>query len=92
MQNMIFFHFKVYIVIECPSEGHLNALANEKELRPENLPDLCCIFHFTPPEVMETEKYSSWINSFSSSVRHVVLNSKSVGYGGRDVLVVYLVC
>lgn len=70
----------VFLVIDCPSEEYVDSLLGNRELLRHTIPEALkeeipvCIVHFTPPEVMENERYMKWIATMPSSIRHFVLN------------------
>eukprot|EP01135_Chromosphaera_perkinsii_P003036 Nk52_evm18s233 gene=Nk52_evmTU18s233 len=47
----------------------------------EEKPVLKMIYHYTPLEVMRSDEYVEWMNSFGSQVNHVILNG-ALAYGG----------
>ncbi len=80
-----------YLVIECPSQDYFESMKNDKRLmEPESSPEMKFIkgvFHFTPAEVMNTDFYSEWVNSFPVGTQHIVMNQESSGYGMHDMAV-----
>jgi len=67
------------LVLEIPDLGYMDALLeNETLVENKNLQNL---FHFTPPEVLNDQRYINWMKQFDSNVRHVFLNSCSTGIG-----------
>ena len=48
----------------------------EKLLQPEHkeLKNIRGIFHFTPNQVIQSDEYSSWVNSFPAETRNVIIN------------------
>ena len=77
-----------YIVVECPSPKFLPSLLNNEKLseKIKNLAQkLQAIFHFTPCDVVEDDNYRKWMNSFSSSVKHIFLNGSTDVYGSHGI-------
>ncbi|KAB7502020.1 Ribonuclease Z, mitochondrial, partial [Armadillidium nasatum] len=80
------FEASTFIVLEIPTVQYLEALISnsdfdqyKKEAIRHN-PDrknLKVIVHFTPPEIMKDSRYCEWVNSFSPSVSHIVINNSS---------------
>ena len=76
-----------YIVIEIPSLEHLRSLEQEPELQPgKNLQNIEGIFHFTPPEIMQSEGYIKWMESFPKTVSHIAINEDGTGYESQDLM------
>ncbi|RXG73292.1 Ribonuclease Z, mitochondrial [Armadillidium vulgare] len=79
-----------FIVLEIPSVEYLESLISSSDFDkykkegtcndPEEN-DLKIIVHFSPPEVMKDSRYRQWANSFSPSVSHLVINSRSSCHG-----------
>jgi len=76
-----------YVVIEIPTMDHMTTLEGEKRLQFDSLKNLKGIFHFTPPDVMRSDRYVAWINSFSADpeIVHVAINDDVGGYESTDV-------
>jgi len=71
------------LVLEIPDLGYMDALLENKSLvENKNLQNM---FHFTPPQVLNDERYVNWMKQFNSDVRHVFLNSASTGIGQVSV-------
>ena len=75
-----------YLIVDCPSQDYLDPLLNETKLKSENLDKIQGIFHFSPLNVVQDERYSIWMNSFSADIKNVMLNEASEGYGTVDGL------
>ena len=75
-----------YLVIDIPSQDYLDPLLAEPKLKAENLSRIQGIFHFSPLQVVQDDKYSTWMNTFSSEIKHVMMNEASEGYGTVDGL------
>lgn len=80
--NSIYFNF--LSVIEIPSTSYLDSLLACTDFHPyqigrkeegQRIPEV--IIHFTSPEVMNDPRYQQWVNAFSPSVFHLLLNENS---------------
>lgn len=73
----------IFLVIDCPTLGHLKSLIeNERfvEYLKSNLEatereDL--VLHFSSAEIIDTDDYRRFINSFSKSTKHLLLNEQN---------------
>ena len=54
----------------------LTIISTEKQLNfdPEEAKFVRGIFHFTPSDVIDSDEYVEWANSFPNETRHIVLN------------------
>ncbi|KAB7498714.1 Ribonuclease Z [Armadillidium nasatum] len=88
-----------FIVLEIPSVEYLESLISSSDFdkykkegtcnHPEEN-DLKIIVHFSPPEVMKDSRYRQWANSFSPSVSHLVINSRSSCLGLHSPVIMQL--
>ncbi|KAL7640215.1 UNVERIFIED_CONTAM: hypothetical protein RMT77_009629 [Armadillidium vulgare] len=87
------------IVLEIPSVEYLESLISSSDFdkykkegtcnEPEEN-DLKIIVHFSPPEVMKDSRYRQWVNSFSPSVSHLVINSRNSCLGLHSPVIMQL--
>ncbi|BET01573.1 zinc phosphodiesterase [Nesidiocoris tenuis] len=81
----------VFLVIECPDESFLDNLVEEPSLHryqvgrasAEEMPML--IAHFAPSHIIENPKYKEWMDKFSTSTHHVILNESNSCMGSSAV-------
>ena len=77
-----------YIVVECPSHDYLPSLKANERLA-SNHEDINtsiqAIFHFSPSEVINSEIYKTWMNSFDPRVKHIFLNDCNDSYGSHGL-------
>ncbi|XP_077300737.1 ribonuclease Z [Arctopsyche grandis] len=71
----------LFIVIDIPSVEYLDNLLESEDFKmhqektltnPKDIPDV--IVHFTPDDILKTEKYQSFMDSFSASTNHLLIN------------------
>jgi ribonuclease Z len=72
----------VFLVIDCPDTEFLDSLTTDERLShyqttSDKAEQPRFVFHFTPPEVMESIRYKEWMSLFPESVIHVRLNEKN---------------
>jgi ribonuclease Z len=81
----------VFIVLECPSEEYLDSLV-ENEIfskhqstatRDEDVAHT--VVHFTPQKIMDHPKYKQWLERFTPSTHHLVLNDSNTCMGSAAV-------
>lgn len=71
----------VFLVVECPSKDFLDPFVNEEKFKAyqvhaTNSRDVAAVVvHFTPPDIVKTDKYSSWMHKFSENTQHIILNA-----------------
>ena len=73
----------VFIVVECPSVAHLDSLVNNERFakhqqsatEDDNRAEL--VIHFTPKNVLTNPKYQKWMDKFSASTTHWILNDSN---------------
>ncbi|EDS28618.1 ribonuclease Z, mitochondrial [Culex quinquefasciatus] len=79
----------VFIFIDIPSEAYLSDLEAKNEAfvpyqstATDESDQAMYVVHFTPLDVMRTERYRTFLNKFSASTRHIALNeiNKFSGY------------
>ncbi|KAJ8979969.1 hypothetical protein NQ317_013717 [Molorchus minor] len=81
----------VFIVVDCPTEEYLDSLVNNDELKKhqvfaKNDEDLAClVVHFTPAVIVRHPRYKKWIESFSPSTQHLMLNENNTCMGSEAV-------
>ncbi|KAJ8965129.1 hypothetical protein NQ314_004354 [Rhamnusium bicolor] len=81
----------VFIIVDCPTEEYLDSLLNNDMLRKhqifaQNEEDLAClVVHFTPQEVVQHPRYKKWIEDFSPSTHHLMLNESNSCMGSQAV-------
>lgn len=81
----------VFIVVDCPTEEYLNSLMENEEFAKHQATatineDLALVVvHFSPKHVMENEKYKAWIERFSLSTQHLVINDYNNCMGSAAV-------
>ncbi|XP_017892502.1 ribonuclease Z, mitochondrial isoform X2 [Ceratina calcarata] len=78
-----------FIVAECPTEEYLDSFVNQpafsKYQQSTNEEDkVHCIFHFTPENVFNSERYQDWLNKFSGT-EHIILNDGNSCMGSEAV-------
>jgi len=71
------------VVIEVPEPEYLDSLLESVPLK--EIKNLQHVFHFTPREVAEDQRYVSWMKGFPSTVNHVFINQHSTGIGLNSV-------
>ncbi|XP_076609694.1 zinc phosphodiesterase ELAC protein 2 [Chaetodon auriga] len=68
----------VFIVIQCPSEEFLQAVCTNQQLRRYQTggteDPAALVVHMTPESVLKTDQYKQWMERFSSSTEHLILN------------------
>lgn len=73
----------IFLVIDCPTLGHLKSIienerfveylkSNLEETEREDL-----VLHFSSAEIVDTDDYWQFINMFSKSTKHLLLNEKN---------------
>lgn len=73
----------VFLVVECPSKDFLDAFVNEQKFKAyqacatDSREVAALVVHFTPPDIIKTDKYRSWMQKFSESTQHLVLNTEN---------------
>ncbi|GLV41872.1 Ribonuclease Z [Carabus blaptoides fortunei] len=81
----------IIIVVDCPSIHYLDSLQNTEEFLKHQSSAVCdedlayFIVHFTPADVMEHPRYREWIDKFSPSTQHLVLNNRNRCMGSTAV-------
>ncbi|NXL33909.1 RNZ2 protein, partial [Glaucidium brasilianum] len=71
----------VFIVLECPHEGFVNAVCENETFRryqegvPEN--QVALVIHMTPESVLRDSRYQQWMERFGPGTQHLVLNENS---------------
>ncbi|XP_049817981.1 ribonuclease Z, mitochondrial isoform X2 [Aethina tumida] len=81
----------VFLVVDCPSVEYLDSLVGNPVMlnhqkqakRDEDLAYL--VVHFTPKNVMDHPRYKAWIDDFSPSTSHLVLNESNNCMGSLSV-------
>lgn len=81
----------VFIVVECPSLDYIENLVNNPILsrhqvtasKEEDTASL--IVHFTPQNVMNDSRYKQWMEKFSMSCQHLILNEENSCMGSTAV-------
>lgn len=67
-------------VLECPSEDYLESLetseafANHDQTAKEEHDKAHMIVHFTPPSVLNTDRYKAWMKRFPKTTKHLLVN------------------
>ncbi|XP_042361734.1 zinc phosphodiesterase ELAC protein 2 isoform X2 [Plectropomus leopardus] len=70
----------VFIIVECPSEEFVEAVCTNEQLQryqtggTENPAVL--VVHVTPESVLSTDQYKKWMERFSSTTEHLILNEQ----------------
>ena len=72
-----------YLVIEVPDPLYMAGLEAAEELL--NIDHLHTVFHFSPPDVVATTQYQTFMAKLGSKVCHVMINKQSSGLGLPDV-------
>ncbi|KAK9692788.1 Metallo-beta-lactamase superfamily [Popillia japonica] len=81
----------IFIVIDCPSPEYIISLIeNEKFKRHQKyaLQDsemACVVVHFSPTSVTENIRYKHWMDEFSPSTSHLLLNDTNTCMGSISV-------
>ncbi|NXP55944.1 RNZ2 protein, partial [Heliornis fulica] len=71
----------VFIVLECPHEGFVDAICENETFRryqegvPEN--QVALVIHMTPESVLRDSRYQRWLERFGPGTQHLVLNENS---------------
>ncbi|GLG99578.1 Zinc phosphodiesterase ELAC protein 2, partial [Gryllus bimaculatus] len=81
----------VFIVVECPSVQYIENLVNNQlisqyqssAVKEEDMASL--IVHFTPQHVMTDPRYKNWMDKFSISTQHLILNEENSCMGSVAV-------
>lgn len=79
------------VVLECPSEEYLDSLlANEEFAKHQSTAtkdeDLALtVVHFTPQTVINHPQYKEWMDKFSPSTHHLILNDSNTCMGSSAV-------
>ena len=72
-----------YLVLELPDPLYLAGLEAAEELL--SIDHLHTVFHFSPPDVVSTSQYQSFMTKLGTNVSHVMINSHNSGLGLPDV-------
>ena len=72
-----------YLVIEVPDLLYLDGLEAAEELL--SIDHLHTVFHFSPPDVVATSQYQSFMTKLGTKVSHVMINRQNSGLGLPDV-------
>ncbi|KAK5641003.1 hypothetical protein RI129_009550 [Pyrocoelia pectoralis] len=81
----------VFLVVDCPTEEYLETFVQEREFtkyqRTATDDTLLAylVVHFTPSNIIAHSKYREWIDKFSPSTRHLVLNETNTCMGSESV-------
>ncbi|NXK84274.1 RNZ2 protein, partial [Amazona guildingii] len=71
----------VFIVLECPHEGFVDAVCDNETFRryQEGHPEhqVALIIHMTPEAVLRDSRYQQWLQRFGPGTQHLVLNENS---------------
>ncbi|NXG79909.1 RNZ2 protein, partial [Baryphthengus martii] len=71
----------VFIVLECPHEGFVDAVCENETFRryQEGLPEhqVALVIHMTPESVLRDSRYQQWLERFGPGTQHLVLNENS---------------
>lgn len=73
----------VFVVVECPSEAHLDSLVgndifkNHQQCATDDDSRAELVIHFTPRDVLMNKKYQNWMNDFSASTNHWIINDSN---------------
>lgn len=81
----------IFIVVECPTEEFLDVLLKEEAFVQhqqgapvkEDIPFL--VVHFTPDAIMQNDRYKEWMDRFSSTTNHLVMNDSNKCMGSIAV-------
>jgi len=72
-----------YLVLEVPDPLYLDGLEAADELL--SIDHLHTVFHFSPPDVVATSQYQSFLAKLGTNVSHVMINRHNSGLGLPDV-------
>ncbi|KAL1494480.1 hypothetical protein ABEB36_010074 [Hypothenemus hampei] len=81
----------VFIVVDCPDEEYLASLINNEELKKHQKfakidEDMAhVVVHFTPIKIMEHTEYRKWMDNFSPSTEHILVNEHNSCMGSVAV-------
>ncbi|KAJ8922916.1 hypothetical protein NQ315_001458 [Exocentrus adspersus] len=81
----------VFIVIDCPSEEYLDSLTSSEALKKhqrfatDDIDVATLVVHFSPVEVVHHPRYKKWIENFSPSTQHLILNELNSCMGSEAV-------
>ncbi|XP_062466564.1 zinc phosphodiesterase ELAC protein 2 [Pezoporus occidentalis] len=71
----------VFIVLECPHEGFVDAVCDNETFRryQEGNPEhqVALVIHMTPEAVLRDSRYQQWLQRFGPGTQHLVLNGNS---------------
>ncbi|KFO74979.1 Zinc phosphodiesterase ELAC protein 2, partial [Cuculus canorus] len=71
----------VFIVLECPHEGFVDAVCENETFRryQEGIPEskVALVIHMTPESVLRDCRYQQWLERFGPGTQHLVLNESS---------------
>ncbi|XP_054834443.1 zinc phosphodiesterase ELAC protein 2-like [Eublepharis macularius] len=71
----------VFIVVECPHEGFVDAVCENATLRgyqegkQEN--PVALVVHITPEPILRDSRYKQWLERFGADTQHLILNENS---------------
>ncbi|CAL1279777.1 unnamed protein product [Larinioides sclopetarius] len=69
------------LIADCPSEDFLDSFVNEKQFAlyqsPSDVDEITYVFHFSPPDIIKSRNYQTWIQKFHENVQHYILNSSN---------------
>ncbi|XP_060096729.1 zinc phosphodiesterase ELAC protein 2 [Heteronotia binoei] len=70
----------VFIVVECPHEGFVDAVCENATLRgyqegKQN--PVALVVHITPEPVLRDSRYKQWLERFGADTQHLILNENS---------------
>ena len=70
-----------FLVLDVPEMEYLDSLENSKQL--QYIENLETVFHFTPYEVVNTQRYRNWMTKIGGKgkVNHILLNESCGGLG-----------
>uniref|UniRef100_A0ACB8EJV4 Zinc phosphodiesterase ELAC protein 2 n=2 Tax=Sphaerodactylus townsendi TaxID=933632 RepID=A0ACB8EJV4_9SAUR len=71
----------VFIVVECPHEGFVDAVCENATLRGyqegEQENPVALVVHITPEPVLRDSRYKQWLERFGADTQHLILNENS---------------
>ncbi|XP_063972569.1 ribonuclease Z, mitochondrial [Diachasmimorpha longicaudata] len=75
-----------FIVLECPDEHYVESLVSNpvfREYQHEGKDQdkwASYVVHFTPEEVLKTNRYREWMEKFPTTTQHVIINEDNNSY------------
>nr|XP_023017824.1 ribonuclease Z, mitochondrial [Leptinotarsa decemlineata] len=81
----------VFVVVDCPTLEYIDSLLSSEAIKRHQDSAKCdedlasVVVHFTPKEVVSDTRYKQWIDKFSPSTQHIMLNEFNTCMGSESV-------